>query len=258
MTAIASLESWQPEADLLAGRIILLTGAANGIGRAVADTMAHYGATAVLLDKDVHGLELAYDEIVAAGYTEPALYPMDLQGATPDDYTQLADTLQQEFGRLDGLVHNAAHLGALVPLANYDHELWLQSIQVNLHAPYLLTTACLDLLNTGGDASIVMVSDAVGRKGKAYWGAYAVAKAGMENFMQTLADELESNTAIRVNSIDPGAVLTGLYRIAYPGTHSSGLATPKDIVKPFLYLCSEASRDITGQQLNVAELLATS
>lgn len=257
MTDSPSLAGWQPAADLLADRIILLTGAANGIGRAMADAMALHGATVVMLDKDVHGLELAYDEIVAAGHTEPALYPMDLQGATPDDYTQLANTLQQEFGRLDCLVHNAAHLGALVPLANYDNDLWLQSIQVNLHAPYLLTTACLDLLNTGGDASVVMVSDAVGRKGKAYWGAYAVAKAGLETLMQILADELDSSTAIRVNSIDPGAVLTSLYRIAYPGTHSSGLAKPADIVKPFLYLCSTESRDINGRQLSASDLLST-
>jgi NAD(P)-dependent dehydrogenase (short-subunit alcohol dehydrogenase family) len=256
MTGPASLAGWQPDADLLQDRIILLTGAANGIGRAVSDALARHGATVVMLDKDVHGLEQAYDEIVAAGYTEPALYPMDLQGATPDDYVQLADTLQREFGRLHGLVHNAAHLGALVPFANYDHELWLQSMQVNLHAPYLLTTACLDLLNAAGDASIVMVSDRVGRKGKAYWGAYAVAKAGMESFMQILADELESNTSIRVNSIDPGSVLTGLYRIAYPGTDSAGLQKPADVVKPFLYLCSAGSQGISGQQLSVSALLA--
>ena len=117
MNAIPSLAGWQPAADLLAGRIILLTGAANGIGRAVSDAMAGHGATVIMLDKDVHGLEKAYDEIVAAGHTEPALYPMDLQGAAPDDYTQLAATVQKEFGRLDGLVHNAAYLGALVPFA---------------------------------------------------------------------------------------------------------------------------------------------
>ncbi|MGB5258942.1 MAG: SDR family NAD(P)-dependent oxidoreductase [Gammaproteobacteria bacterium] len=256
MAGPVSLAGWQPDTDLLQERIILLTGAANGIGRALSDAMALHGATVIMLDKDVHGLEQAYDEIVAAGHTEPALYPMDLQGATPDDYVQMADTLQQEFGRLDGLVHNAAHLGALVPFANYDNELWLQSIQVNLHAPYLLTTACLGLLNAAEDASIVMVSDQVGRRGKAYWGAYAVAKAGMESFMQILADELESNTSIRVNSIDPGPVLTSLYRIAYPGTDSTRLPRPADIIKPFLYLCSAESKAISGQQLSVAALLA--
>ncbi len=250
-----SLADWQPAANLLSGRIILLTGAANGIGRAVADAMASHGSTVVMLDKDVKGLELAYDEIVAAGYTEPALYPMDLQGATPDDYTQLAKTLEQEFGRLDGLVHNAAWLGALVPFANYDNEMWLESIQVNLHAPYLLTTACLGLLNASDNASVLFVSDETGRKGKAYWGAYAVAKAGLENLMQILADELESNTSIRVNSLDTGPVLTSMYRIAYPGTNSSELNMPANVVNPFLYLCSTESAGLTGQQLSCRDLL---
>ncbi len=248
---------WQPAADLLRDRIILLTGAANGIGRALADALAAHGATLVLLDKDVHGLELAYDEIVAAGHPEPALYPMDLAGAGPDDYTALAATLQQEFGRLDGLIHNAAELGALVPLSNFETELWFRTLQADLNAPCLLTMACLGLLNASTDASVIFTSDSVGRHGKAYWGAYGVAKAGLEGFMQILADELEANTPVRANSIDPGPVLTGLRRIAYPGENGADLNKPADVVKPFLFLASTASKGITGQQLSVAALLAT-
>lgn len=252
MAGMPSLADWQPPSDLLADRIILLTGAANGIGRALSDTMAAHGATLVLLDKDVKGLELAYDEIVAAGHPVPALYPMDLQGAAADDYLHMGDTLSGEFGRLDGLVHNAAWLGALVPLANYDNDMWLQSMQVNLHAPYLMTTACLDLLTAGNDASVIFTSDSVGRRGKAYWGAYGVAKAGLENLMQVFADEME-NTSVRFNSIDTGPVLTGMRRIAYPGEQGSTLARPADVVIPFLYLCSPDSRDINGCQLSVAD-----
>jgi len=248
---------WQPAADLLRDRIILLTGAANGIGRALVDALAAHGATLVLLDKDVHGLELAYDEIVAAGHPEPALYPMDLAGAGPDDYTALAATLQQEFGRLDGLIHNAAELGALVPLSNFETELWFRTLQADLNAPCLLTMACLGLLNASADASVIFTSDSVGRHGKAYWGAYGVAKAGLEGFMQILADELEANTPVRANSIDPGPVLTGLRRIAYPGENGADLNKPADVVKPFLFLASTASKGITGQQLSVAALLAT-
>ncbi len=248
---------WQPAADLLRDRIILLTGAANGIGRALADALAAHGATLVLLDKDVHGLELAYDEIVAAGHPEPALYPMDLAGAGPDDYTVLAARLQQEFGRLDGLIHNAAELGALVPLSNFETELWFRTLQADLNAPCLLTMACLGLLNASTDASVIFTSDSVGRHGKAYWGAYGVAKAGLEGFMQILADELEANTPVRANSIDPGPVLTGLRRIAYPGENGADLNKPADVVKPFLFLASTASKGITGQQLSVAALLAT-
>jgi NAD(P)-dependent dehydrogenase (short-subunit alcohol dehydrogenase family) len=252
----ASLTDWRPSRDVLHERIILLTGAASGIGRAVATDMAAHGATVIMLDRDVRGLEQLYDSIVAAGHAEPALYPLDLQGAKPDDYTQLATTLDSEFGRLDGLVHNAAQLGALVPFANFDHEMWFETLQTNLNAPYLLTMACLGLLNASADASVVFTADAVGRHGKAYWGAYAVSKAGQEAFMQVLADELEANTAIRVNSLDPGAVRTGLRRIAYPAENNDALQAPEDVTRPFLFLASADSRGITGQQLSVAEMLS--
>ena len=204
----------------------------------------------IMLDRDIHGLEQAYDAIVAAGHPEPAIYPMDLQGATPDDYSTLADTLATEFRRLDGLVHNAAQLGALVPFANFEHELWFQTLQTNLNAPYLLTMACLGLLNSSRDASVVFTSDAVGRKGKAYWGAYAVSKAGLECFMQVLADELEANTAVRANSIDPGPVRSALRKLAYPAEDNSMLNAPEDVIRPFLYLLGPASAGINGRALD--------
>jgi NAD(P)-dependent dehydrogenase (short-subunit alcohol dehydrogenase family) len=251
----ASLGSRVPPTDLLQERVILVTGAANGIGQAVAKALAAHGATVILLDRDVPGLEQTYDEIVAAGHPEPAIYPLDLQGAEPDDYTRLATTLEKEFGHLDGLVHNAAQLGALVPFANFDNELWFQTLQTNLNAPYLLTIACLGLLNASKDATIVFTSDAVGRKGKAYWGAYGVSKAGMEIFMQTLAEELESNTPIRVNSIDPGPVHTALRRTAYPAEDSTTLNAPEDVTRPFLYLAGPESKGITGQQFSLDEML---
>jgi NAD(P)-dependent dehydrogenase (short-subunit alcohol dehydrogenase family) len=250
-----SLAAWSPAVDLLADRIILLTGAANGIGRALADALAAHGAMLVMLDKDVHGLELAYDDIVAAGHPEPALYPMDLAGAGPEDYTSLAATLDSEYGRLDGIIHNAAELGALIPISNFETELWFRTLQTDLNAPCLLTMACLGLLNASPDASIIFTSDSVGRHGKAYWGAYGVAKAGLECFMQILADELETNTPVRANSIDPGPVLTGLRRIAYPGEDREHLNMPADVVKPFLFLASAESRGITAQQLSVAGML---
>ena len=251
----ASLGDWSPSQDLLKDRVILVTGAANGIGKAVVKDMAAHGATMVLLDRDLKGLEQTYDEIVTAGHPQPAIYPMDLQGAAPDDYTQLAATLEMEFKRLDGLIHNAAQLGALVPFANYDHELWIQTLQTNLNAPYLMTLACLNLLNASSDASIIFTSDAVGRHGKAYWGAYSVSKAGIEAFMQILADELEAHTTIRVNSIDPGPVRTTLRRTAYPAEKSNTLMAPGDITRPFLYLAGSDSHGITGQQFTLKDML---
>jgi NAD(P)-dependent dehydrogenase (short-subunit alcohol dehydrogenase family) len=250
-----TLHDWHPAPELLHERVILITGAANGIGRALAGACAAHGASVILLDRDVRALEQAYDEIMAAGQPEPALYPMDLKGATPDDYATLAETVKKEFGRLDGLVHNAAYLGALVPFANFEHELWFDTLQINLNAPYLLTLACLDLLQQSRDASIVFTADATGRHGKAYWGAYAVSKAGTEGFMQILADELEANTPIRVNSLDPGPVRTGLRLIAYPYEDRDALPCPADVLKPFLFLLGPDSKGITGQQLSVTDLV---
>jgi NAD(P)-dependent dehydrogenase (short-subunit alcohol dehydrogenase family) len=249
------LANWFPPADLLHDRTVLITGAANGIGRAVAIAAAAHGAAVILLDKDVKGLELTSDHISTSGHIKPGLVPMDLTGITTSDFRELAGTIEKEYRRLDGLVHSAATLGALVPLAHFEDELWLHTLQVNLNAPCLLTMACLPLLENSPDASIVFVADAVGRRGKAYWGAYGVAKAGLEGFMQILADELEANTTVRANSLDPGPVLTGLRRLAYPAEDAATLNSPDDVAKPFLYLLGPDSRGITGQQLSATALL---
>jgi NAD(P)-dependent dehydrogenase (short-subunit alcohol dehydrogenase family) len=240
--------AWQPADRLLENRVILVTGAADGIGRALATACASRGATVIILDRNVKGLETLYDEITAAGRPEPAIYPMDLKSAIAADYRSLAEVLEKEFGRLDGLVHNAAYLGTLIPLAHCDDELWLEVMQTNLNAPFLLTRSCLGLLEMSDAAAVLFLSDSVGRHGKAYWGAYGIAKAGLENMAQTLADELESNTTVRVNTYDPGPVRTALRLIAYPAENREALATPDAVIKPCLYLLGPDSKGITGQQ----------
>jgi NAD(P)-dependent dehydrogenase (short-subunit alcohol dehydrogenase family) len=241
-------DAWSPTNTYLQDRIILITGAASGIGAALAHACALRGATVVLLDKLVRQLEQIYDRIEAAGAPQPAIYPMDLEGATEKDYFDLAATLEREFGRLDGLVHNAAMLAALVPMAHFEAELWYRILQINLNAPFLLTRACLAPLMQSQDASIIFSSDSVGHQGKAYWGAYGVSKAGAENLMQILADELETNTPIRVNSVDPGAVATAMRTLAYPGDNLDRLAKPEDVLLPYLYLLGADSRGISGQR----------
>jgi NAD(P)-dependent dehydrogenase (short-subunit alcohol dehydrogenase family) len=239
---------WQPRQQLLEDRVILVTGAGMGIGAAVAKAYAAHGATVILLDKIVGKLESVYDAIEAAGHPQPAIYPMNLEGAAEKDYVDLATTIETEFGRLDGLLHNAAMLGALIPMAHFESELWYKILQVNLNGPFLMTRACLNLMLQSQDASIVFTSDSVGRKGKAYWGAYGASKAALENLMQVLADEMESNTPIRVNSLDPGPVATAMRALAYPGENPESLARPEDVTRPFLYLMGPDSRGITGQQ----------
>jgi NAD(P)-dependent dehydrogenase (short-subunit alcohol dehydrogenase family) len=211
---------------------------------------AAHGATVVLLGRTEAKLEQVYDVIEAAGHPRPALVPVNLETATFQEYTQLAGYLEQELGRLDGLLHNAASLGILSPVAHYNPELWLRTVQVDLHAPFLLTRACLPLLIHAPDASVVFVSDAVGRRGKAYWGAYAVAKAGLERLMEVLADELE-NSPVRVNSLDPGRLRTLLRARAYPGENPNTVPAPETAVAALLYLIGPDSQTLRGRALTL-------
>ncbi len=241
------MQDYAPPPDLLKERVVLVTGAGDGIGAAAAKCFARHGATVILLGRTVRKLEAIYDAIEQAGGPQPAIYPMNLEGATPKDYQELGDTLEREFGRLDGLLHNAALLGTLTPLEMYDLALWAKVMQVNLHAPYLLTRACLPALRKSEDASVIFTSSAVGHRGRAYWGAYAISKAAAENMMQILADELEANTSIRVNSIDPGAVRTRMRARAYPGEDPNIHPEPEAIMPAYLYLMGPDSKGETGK-----------
>jgi len=238
------MRDYQPAPDLLHDRVILVTGAGDGIGRAAATAFSAHGATVVLLGRTIFKLEAVYDEIESAGGPKPAIYPMNLEGATNKDFHDLANTLQTEFGRLDGLLHNAATLGALMPLDNYDPELWYKVMQVNLNAPFMLTQACLPLLRQAKDPRVAFMTD---HKSRAYWGAYGVSKAGLEAFMHILADETETNTPIRANGFDPGAVHTSLRNRAYPAESKEGMAGTADVITPLLFLLGPDSCDVTGK-----------
>ena len=244
------INHYHPAEDVLKDRVILVTGAGAGIGQAAAQCFAAHGATVILLGRTIRKLEQVYDQIEQAGYPQPAIYPLNLEGASPKDYTDLADTLQSEFGRLDGLLHNAATLESLTPIAHYNPQTWHKVLQVNLNGPFMLTQALLGLLGQAPDASIVFSADPVSDEGRAYWGAYAVAKGGLQTFAKILAHELESNTRIRVNSINPGPVRTRLRLHAYPAGDQSQWADPQTIMASYLYLLGPDSRSVNGQTLD--------
>lgn len=241
------MSDYQPANDLLNGRTILVTGAGSGIGQAVAKAFASHGATVVLLGRTEKKLEETYDAIMGAGGPTPAIIQFDLEKAPSEDYYRLGETLFGEFGALHGLVHCAAKLSLLSRIDDYDVETWNKVIQVNLTAPFILTQACLPLLRRADDASIIFTSDRIGRKGKAYWGAYGVSKSGIEGLMETLADELE-NSQIRVNSIAPGPTQTALRAWAFPGEDPSKLPEPESRTAPYLYLAGPDSKGVNGQR----------
>ncbi|RTZ76666.1 MAG: YciK family oxidoreductase [Gammaproteobacteria bacterium] len=246
------MQDYQPAEDLLAERVILVTGAGDGIGRAASIAFARHGATVVLLSKTLPHLESVYDEIEALGCPTPAIYPMHLEGATPHEFDELTLKLEETFGRLDGILHNAASIPYLSRIKDYDPEDWMKVMQVNLNAPFMLTQVLLPLLLKAEDASLVFTSDAVGRKGKAYWGAYAVSKFGLEGLMQVLADELDSSN-IRVNSIDPGPTRTRMRKIIFPGEDPETIKPPEALMPLYLWLMGPDSKGTHGQALSYQE-----
>lgn len=247
MNADIDPRDYLPPAGSHAGRVILVTGAGDGIGRAVALALARQGATICLLGRTQRKLESTYDAIMAAGGPRPALLPLNLETATAVEYDALHAAIEGEFGRLDGLAHIAGMLGARSPIEHYDVPTWCRVVHVNLTATFVLTQACLPLLRRSEDAAIVFTSSSVGRVGRAYWGAYAVSKFGVEGLMQVLAHELQATSSARANSLNPGATRTSMRLQAYPAEDRSRLTAPEGVTGPYLFLLGPASRGISGR-----------
>jgi NAD(P)-dependent dehydrogenase (short-subunit alcohol dehydrogenase family) len=244
------IRTYQAPAGLLAGRIILVTGAGGGLGSALAKACAAAGAQVVLSGRNVRKLEAVYDAILAAGAPRPSIAPLDLERADASHYGALADAVRNEFGRLDGLVHAAATLGERAPIEHYDVVKWLKVMHVNVSAAFIVTQALLPLLRLSTDASVVFTSSGVSMRGRAYWGAYAASKFAVEGLMQVLADETDTVTHIRSNSVNPGRMRTPMRAAAYPGEAPDTLPTPDQVLGPFLYLLGPYSRGITGRRFD--------
>lgn len=244
-----SLADLPSQNQALQGRVILITGASSGIGRAAALACAEQGATVILVGRDIKKLESVYDAIEAAKAPQPAIFELNLKTANEQHYSALAKVISEEFGQLDGLLHNAAELGQLCPLEQISPAVWQEVIQVNLSGPFLLTRALLPLLRKSSSGRILFTSSSVGRKGRAFWGVYAVSKAGIENLTQTLADELEG-TAVKVNSLNPGATRTAMRAAAYPAEDPTTVKSAETIAPVYTYLLSEGC-PWHGQQLSL-------
>jgi NAD(P)-dependent dehydrogenase (short-subunit alcohol dehydrogenase family) len=244
---------YQPRPDLLAARTIVVTGAGDGIGRTAARTLAHYGANVVLLGRSQEKLEQVYDLIQDATETKPVIVACDLETMPADGYDQLRDSIETQYGRLDGLLHNASLLGPRQPIEFYDVGEWPRIMQVNVNATFYLTRALLPLLQRGGDASIVFTSSSVGRRGRAYWGAYAVSKFAVEGLSQVLADELEDEGKVRVNTLNPGATRTRMRAQAYPGEDPDTVPTAEQHMDLYLYLLGPDSAGQTGGQFDARD-----
>jgi NAD(P)-dependent dehydrogenase (short-subunit alcohol dehydrogenase family) len=240
----SNLKEFQAPDGYLQDRIILITGASRGIGKAVALECARLGATVLLVAKDLKRLEHTYDEILALNAPQPAILNIDLEVAGADDYQTIADSIDKEYGRLDGLLHNAGRVGGLTPLQNIEIQTWSKLITLHLHAPFLLSRACLTLLKNSQDPCILFTVD---ETNKAYWGAYGVSKFGQVSLLKILADELDGDQKIRVNGVHPGIVRTDLRTHNYPGINPNEFPAPDTIVAPFIYFLGADSKNTTSE-----------
>ena len=243
-------KNYKVKQNELNSKVILVTGANKGFGLAISMDLAKAGATVIMLGRDLSSLEYAYDAVVDAGYMEPILYPLDLEGASPENYQELQDNILEKFNRLDGLIHNAAILGTQMPIDQYDIKLWYSTLQINLSAPFMLTQFLIPALKKSDDARILFLSSSVGRKARAYWGAYSVSKFGLEGLAMTLSEELEK-TKIKVNTINPGKMRTEMRRAAYPAEDASTVPKPGEKSSVIVYLLSKEAEKIKGEQLSI-------
>ena len=238
---------YAPAPGAFDGRVILVTGATSGIGRAVARDLVKAGATALLHGRSEKALQALYEELRELG-SEPAVAQLDFERAQGPEYQALTAEIESRYGRLDGLLHNAGVLGDLSPIEHYDIGRWQRVMHVNLTAPFILTRCLLPLLRASQDASIVFTTSTVGSVGRAYWGAYSVSKFGTEGLAQILADELEKTT-VRVNCINPGATRTRMRAQAYPAEDPAKLPLPESITGPYLWLLGPDSRGVSGRRI---------
>lgn len=239
--------------ELLKERVILVTGAGRGIGAAAARTYAAHGATVLLLGRTQDSLTTVLNEITAAGHPRPVTFLLDLETALPHQYDELAASLKAQFGRLDGVLHNASIIGPRTPLDQLSGEDFARVMHVNVNATFMLTASLLPLLKHAQDASMVFTSSSVGRKGRAQWGAYGVSKFATEGLMQTLADELGDTPSIRANSINPGATRTDMRAQAYPAENPLNIPTPEEIMPVYLYLMGPDSAGVNGQAFDAQQ-----
>ncbi|WP_227679350.1 YciK family oxidoreductase [Psychrobacter sp. Pi2-1] len=245
------IRSFVPSSNCLDGKTILVTGAGDGIGRVAALTYARYGATVLLLGRTSSKLEYVYDEIESLGGKQPAMLPMNLEGATYAEMQQLEGLINKEVGQLDGILHNAGVLGQLTPLEMYDVDTFAQVMKVNFTATFMLTQALLPLLKDADHGSVVFTSSTVGTHPRAFWGAYALSKQAVEGMSDIFTQETQNTTNLRFNCVNPGGTRTNMRAHAYPGENPMSLKTPEDIMAGYVCLMSDESIGVRGQVIEL-------
>ncbi|HBV21885.1 MAG TPA: YciK family oxidoreductase [Nitrosomonas sp.] len=239
-------KDYSPPENLLQDRVILVTGAGQGLGSAAAMAYAKHGAIVILHGRKVKKLEHVYDKIDALGKAQPVIYPLDFEKATEKDFLTFAQAIAEQLGHLDGILHNAAFLYGPSPMESQTLEQWQTLLQVNLIAPFALTKACLALLKSAPDASVIMTASTQGHRPTAYWGGFSVAKAGVEALVKMQADEWDAFSNLRINALIPGVVNTPQRAKTHPGEVKQALPQPDDLMSIYLFLMGPDSKKVNG------------
>lgn len=249
-------ENWKyiPQQACLKGKNILVTGASSGIGSTAAKTFASYGANIILLGRNQERLESNFDWIENSTNTKPVIVPCDLLRLTDESADSLYDAIQNSYGELHGILHSAALLGTKIPISDYQSEEWSRVMQVNAFAPFLLTRTLLPLMTSNKEsASIIFLSSTVGRKGRAYWGAYAMSKKTIEGLMEVLSDEHANINDLKINTVNPGATRTPMRAMAYPAENAKEVPPAEEKMDLLIYLMESTTKKITGEALSSSD-----
>ncbi|MDZ4097882.1 MAG: SDR family NAD(P)-dependent oxidoreductase [Methylophilaceae bacterium] len=239
-----------PIENCLKDRVILVTGAGQGLGKEAAMAFAQHGAIVILSGRKQKKLEAVYDEIMAHDYPEPLIFPLDLEKATEDDYKAMAEGVYQQLGRLDGILHNAAHFDRLGPLEIHTANEFERMFKVNVIAPFALTKACLPLLKMAADASVVFLSSSNAHEASAYWGAHGISKKAMEHLMQTWSQELEQFPQLRMNAVIPGPIQSPQRKKSHPGEVHANLPNSERLMDLYIYLMGKESKELRGRTIS--------
>tara|TARA_B100001057_G_scaffold370043_1_gene373862 strand:+ start:3268 stop:4026 length:759 start_codon:yes stop_codon:yes gene_type:complete len=241
------------KSNILKDKTIVISGAGSGIGRQAAKSFSEHGANLILLSKNIKKLETLYDEIIDEKKNDVIIQPLNFEIAEENDFEKIISAIKDKYPSIDGLLNNAGVLGEKKPLEQYNYATWKNVIKVNVDASFLLTKSLLPLLKKSNSSSIIFTSSGVGRKGRAYWGAYSISKFATEAMMQIFSEELQNTSSVRVNCINPGAVRTNMRESAYPAENPETNPSADKIMKPYLYLMSDISKEINGQSIDAQE-----
>ena len=230
---------------MMEGKTILITGANRGIGKSLAKNFSNIGANVILLGKNEDSLNEVYDEIISCTKTKPLIIESDLNLLDLDGAHQIKKAIVNQYGVLDGLIYNAAKLGKMTSIEDYEDGLWKEIINTNLNSSFLIYKELIPILKAAPSGRIIFTSSGVAEAGKAYWGAYSVSKFAVKGLAEIMRDELDSTTNIKVFNYDPGATKTSMRASAYPGEDPNNLKDPDKLFGDYLWFFSEESQNST-------------